>query len=110
MYKIFKSLVEEQLETLLTKNEQETDHYEVLGVEPTATLNEIKRAYKSRSKQLHPDRNPNPKAKEMWHKVVKSYELLMSETKKDAFDEYVVKKRNSSKSLQDDKSEYEDPN
>lgn len=90
--KTVENLIQEQLESVLTQTEKDVNHYEMLGVESDATMEEIKRAYKSRARQLHPDRNPSPKAKEMWLKVCESYALLMEESKKEAYDELLARK------------------
>lgn len=39
---------------------------EVLGVKSTATLDEIKKSYRVLAQKLHPDKNPDPKAQEMF--------------------------------------------
>ncbi|KAF8356723.1 dnj-18 [Pristionchus pacificus] len=64
------------------------NHYEILGVKPTATLKEIKTAYYSLSKKHHPDTNPDRKdeAAKMFTQVAESYEILSSEDKRKAYD------------------------
>ena len=53
------------------------DHYEVLGISPDATQEEIKRAYRKLARQLHPDANPgDPHAEERFKEVTRAYEVL----------------------------------
>lgn len=51
--------------------------YETLGIPPDATEKEIKAAYRKKSKQQHPDRNPDDKtAKEKFQKTAAAYRIL----------------------------------
>ena len=55
----------------------ERDYYEVLGVERTASAEEIKRAYRRLAMQYHPDRNPDdPEALEKFREASRAYEIL----------------------------------
>ncbi|AGH81104.1 chaperone DnaJ domain-containing protein [Psychromonas sp. CNPT3] len=65
------------------------DHYEVLGINKSATDKEIKRAYKKLAMKFHPDRNPgNPVAEENFREVKSAYEILHDEDKRDQYDHY----------------------
>jgi DnaJ-class molecular chaperone len=63
------------------------DLYAQLGVKRGATEAEIKKAYRSLAKQLHPDRNQdNPKAAERFNKVTQAYDLLSDADKRARYD------------------------
>lgn len=54
------------------------DPYQVLGVSPGASQEEIKRAYRQKAKECHPDLHPeDPKANEKMNEVNEAYDLLM---------------------------------
>lgn len=59
------------------------DPYKILGVSPTATDEEVKRAYKQLSRKYHPDaniNNPNKReAEEMFKKVQQAYQMIMKQ-------------------------------
>jgi molecular chaperone DnaJ len=67
----------------------ERDYYETLGLPRTATVEEIKKAYRKQAMQYHPDRNPNDKAAEARFKEVsESYEVLSDPEKRQRYDKY----------------------
>src|SRR4051812_50165250 len=59
-----------------------TDYYGVLGVARGATDSEIKRAYRKLARDLHPDVNPDPGAKERFQEVTRAYEALTDPEKR----------------------------
>ena len=64
-----------------------SDPYTTLGVSRSATEKEIKSAYRTLAKELHPDRNKdNPKASERFSKVTNAYDLLSDKDKRAHFD------------------------
>ena len=63
------------------------DLYQRLGIKREATEAEIKKAYRSLAKQLHPDRNKdNPKAAERFAQVTQAYDLLSDKDKRARYD------------------------
>ena len=53
-----------------------TDYFGVLGVARDASDSDIKRAYRKMARDLHPDVNPDPGAKERFQEVTRAYEAL----------------------------------
>ncbi|MDE3047629.1 MAG: DnaJ domain-containing protein, partial [Verrucomicrobiota bacterium] len=65
------------------------DFYATLGVARTATPEEIKKAYRKKALECHPDRNPNnPKAEEQFKHVSEAYEVLSDENRRRIYDQY----------------------
>ncbi|SEG61639.1 DnaJ C-terminal domain-containing protein [Bosea lathyri] len=63
------------------------DPYQILGVARAASEAEIKKAYRRRAKDLHPDRNQgDPKAQDRFSELNSAYEILGDETKRKQFD------------------------
>ncbi|MDR1864861.1 MAG: molecular chaperone DnaJ [Bacteroidales bacterium] len=65
------------------------DYYEVLEVPKTASKEEIKKAYRKKAIQYHPDKNPGDKAaEEKFKEAAEAYEVLSDDNKKARYDQY----------------------
>jgi molecular chaperone DnaJ len=65
------------------------DYYETLGIAKGADADEIKKAYRRKAKELHPDRNAdNPASEGLFKEANEAYEVLKNTDKKAAYDRY----------------------
>jgi len=62
------------------------DYYEILGVEKTATQEEIKKAYRKLAIKYHPDKNTDPDSQDLFKEITEAYEVLKDEEKRAKYD------------------------
>ncbi len=66
----------------------ERDYYEVLGVPRTADEREIKRAFRQKARELHPDVSEAPDAEQQFREVVEAYEVLSKTETRSLYDRF----------------------
>lgn len=64
------------------------DYYEIMGVESTASTEDIKKAYKKLAKKYHPDINKSSTSEELFKLISEAHEVLSDETKRTQYDLY----------------------
>lgn len=65
------------------------DYYEILGISKSASASEIKKAYRKKALEYHPDKNPgDAKAEEMFKSAAEAYEILSDQDKKARYDQF----------------------
>src|SRR5918993_2496988 len=64
------------------------DFYDLLGVSRSASAEELKRAYRQRARELHPDTNPDPAAAEQFKAVARAYEVLSDPDQRARYDRF----------------------
>ena len=68
---------------------EKRDYYEVLGVDKSATPEEIKKAYRKKAIQYHPDKNPGDKvAEEKFKEAAEAYDVLSNPDKRSRYDQF----------------------
>ena len=64
-----------------------SEHYAALGLKSDATLTDIKKAFRQKASQFHPDRNSDPDAPARFREVQEAYDVLSDNDKRKAYDD-----------------------
>ncbi|HEY9399413.1 MAG TPA: DnaJ domain-containing protein [Nitrososphaeraceae archaeon] len=71
------------------------DYYRVLGLTRNASLDEIRKSFRTNALKYHPDKNKNVNSKEKFMKIVEAYEVLSDAIGKKNYDESITIKKNT---------------
>ncbi len=69
-----------------------SEHYAALGLKSDASLSDIKKAFRQKASQFHPDRNSDPDAPARFREVQEAYDVLSDDDKRKAYDD--IRRRN----------------
>lgn len=64
------------------------DYYSILGISKSASEDEIKKAYRKKALQFHPDKNKEAAAEEKFKEIGEAYEILSDGEKRNMYDSY----------------------
>jgi len=64
-----------------------SEHYAALGLKSDVTLADIKKAFRQKASQFHPDRNADPDAPARFREVQQAYDVLSDDVKRKAYDD-----------------------
>ncbi|CAI0629191.1 unnamed protein product [Linum tenue] len=76
---------EEQV-TMVRQINKKKDYYEILGVEKSCSVEDVRKAYRKLSLKVHPDKNQAPGAEEAFKAVSKSFQCLSNEESRKKYD------------------------
>ncbi|KAH7572368.1 hypothetical protein ACOSQ2_015741 [Xanthoceras sorbifolium] len=79
------SYTEEQI-AIVRQVKRTKDYYEVLGVEKSCSMEDVKKAYRKLSLKVHPDKNKAPGAEEAFKTVSKAFQCLSNEDNRKKYD------------------------
>lgn len=65
-----------------------TDYYQLLGVNKKSTQEEIKKAYRKKALEWHPDKNKSPEAEAKFKQINQAYEILSNPQKRQQYDQF----------------------
>lgn len=63
------------------------DHYHTLGIAPTASLADVKAAYRRKASLAHPDKNPGQDMHSVFQVIQQAYETLSDQARREAYDD-----------------------
>jgi len=81
------------------------NYYDLLGITPQATDEEIKRAYRKTALRLHPDKNPDPEAAAQFQAVDKAYKILIDPKLRPTYDQLGPRAADAMRRMNDEYSE-----
>lgn len=64
------------------------DYYKILGIQKSATDDEIKKAYKKMALKYHPDKNKSKDAEDKFKEIAEAYEILIDKKKREVYDQF----------------------
>jgi curved DNA-binding protein CbpA len=82
------------------------DCYKILGVRPNATAAEVRRAYRIKAKQLHPDASRSTETTEEFRNLVRAYEILSDARQRSLFDESFFMRHHTARHKSSDNFDY----
>ncbi|XP_043790415.1 dnaJ homolog subfamily B member 14-like [Apis laboriosa] len=94
MININKKILQCILNTKINLSTKVKTYYDILGVSPTATYEEIKSAYYKLTLKYHPDKNKSESAKKMFHEISNAYDILSKYNTRKKYDRTILIKYN----------------